>query len=174
MAKTQDERTITYRSGRKATLPHQNMRPQKNKLSDGFISLPAELRQRVLLNSLDNRSLETKASLVERVAELSTIHKVFRDDMSWVRQDWLLHWKELQNQRQIVREGVNSWVTQMTGTISRQHVQYLPQLKYERPCRACRWNWKDRKWNGIKALCRDCRRRGIRRRRGLRALDMTW
>lgn len=154
------------------TLGHPGTRSQKKQVSRLY-SLPPELRQRVLRESLEESFLKVKASLVERANGLSTVCTAMRDDMQWVRKEWLLSWEKLREEGQLAREAADKSWTQMVDSIRRQAVR-VPQSSGARPCKNCRRKWRLRTWNGIKPLCRTCTRRGIRLGKGMGKADLRW
>ena len=125
-----------------------------------LISLPSEVRQRILLSSIDESTLESKHSIVERIVELSRIHRVFRNDMAWVGKHWLSIWKRMQENHQRERKVIDSWISESITRIRQQHIS-IPRSTNRRPCKNCRGNWKTRKVSGIRPLCKDCRSRGL-------------
>ena len=145
----------------------------QKKSSNSLISIPRELRERILFESLDQSFLEKKTSLVERAGELSTICTVIRDDMAWVREQWLRGWRKLHERDQLKREAANKSFAQMADYLRQQAIP-IPKSNGARPCRRCRQNWKWRKWEGLKPLCRSCVRRGIRLSKGSGKPDLRW
>ncbi|KAI9658928.1 MAG: hypothetical protein M1821_001888 [Bathelium mastoideum] len=96
-----------------------------------LISLPPELRQRILLNSMEESDLESESVIKERAVKPATIHSVFRQDMDWVQKQWLLIWKQVQERNRPLRELLDKW--------AKETMAELHQLPQELEVTAVEW-----------------------------------
>lgn len=140
-----------------------------------LISLPSEIRQRILLDSIDDTLLESKQATMECAAKLSRVNRVFGSDMVWVRKQWLIIWKQKQERYQHENVWIHNWIKESVTRIPQQYPARFNPTNL-RPCKNCRRKWKNRGVSGIQPLCKNCKSRGViwGWRGGWRSLQWGW